>query len=211
MTRRGLLFFLLAGFLAGALAALLVTAPRREAQTVEATGKALIGGPFQLVNQDGQTVSNQDFRGRLMLVFFGFTHCPDICPTELQTIAVALNQLGPDAEKVAPVFVTLDPERDTPEIMKAYVKSFDARISGLTGTRAQIDEAAKAYRVYHRRTKTSESADDKDYTIDHSAFVYLMDGNGSYVTHFAFGVPPEKIALSIREKLNDRQVKLTLG
>jgi protein SCO1/2 len=212
MKRLGLLFFLLAGFLVGGLAAFWLSgAPQQNTGEVQSTGKALVGGPFELVNHDGQPVTNQDFRGRLMLVFFGFTHCPDICPTELQTMAVALNQLGKDADKIAPLFITLDPERDTPEQIKSYVQSFDNRFIGLTGTREQIDKVAKAYRVYHRKAKPSDEADASNYTIDHSAFVYLIDGKGEYITHFSFGVPPDKMVEGIRRSLQSSQVKLTLG
>lgn len=212
MKRLGLLFFLAAGFLVGGLMAFwLLAPPQGNSGEGQSTGRALVGGPFQLVNQDGQPVTDQDFRGRLMLVFFGFTHCPDICPTELQTMAVALNQLGQDADKVAPLFITLDPERDTPEKIKTYVQSFDNRLIGLTGSREDIDKAAKAYRVYHRKAKPSADATASDYTIDHSAFVYLMDGKGEYITHFSFGVPPEKMVDAIRRSLQSSQVKLTLG
>src|SRR4029079_13092326 len=133
--RRRLLIVILAGFLVGALggaAALIVTSA--QGPKVETTGTALIGGPFTLLDQNGKTVTDRDFRGRYMLIFFGFTHCPDICPAELQVISASLDELGPKAEEVVPIFVTLDPERDTPEVMADYVKNFGSRFVGLTGS-----------------------------------------------------------------------------
>lgn len=210
MRRAPLLAIILLFFVAGGYAALWV-AGSQPPIGVQSTGKALIGGPFSLVNHNGQPVTDKDFRGKLMLVFFGFTHCPDICPTELQTVAAALEQLGPDAQKIAPIFVTVDPERDTVDKMSPYVKAFDERIIGLTGTPEDVAQAAKAYRVYFRKAKPSEGAAESDYTMDHSAFTYLMDGNGEYLTHFNFGVTPEKMAETIREKLGEGSVKPTLG
>ena len=142
-----LLTVIVAGFLIGALsgAALLVLSQGAQGPAVQTSGKALIGGPFTLVDQTGKTVTDQDFRGRYMLVFFGFTHCPDICPAELQVMSAALDELGPKADEVVPVFITLDPERDTQAAMGAYVKNFGSRFVGLTGSPEQIAAAAKAY------------------------------------------------------------------
>ena len=125
---------------------------------------------------DGKTVTDADFRGRYMLVFFGFTHCPDICPAELQVIAQALDKLGDKGKKVVPVFITLDPERDTPQAMAEYVKSFGPNFVGLTGSPEAIAAAAKAYRVAYAKVENKESAG--DYSVDHSALVYLMDPEG---------------------------------
>lgn len=211
MKRLRFIAFILAGLVLGGYAALLMSAGPRSGARVETTGKALIGGPFELVSHEGRRVSDEDFRGRMMLLFFGFTHCPDICPTELQTIAAALEKLGPDAEKVVPIFVSVDPERDTVEKISSYVKAFDERIVGLTGTPQEVEKAAKAYRVYYRKAKLSETASDAEYTIDHSAFTYLMDGKGQYVRHFPFGITPEKMADGIRQTLDKEEVKLTLG
>jgi len=147
--RGRLLTVIVAGFLIGALAgaAALVLTRAASNPNVTTTGKALIGGPFALVDQHGKKVTDRDFRGRYMLIFFGFTHCPDICPAELQVISASLDELGPKAEEVVPIFVTLDPERDTPEVMADYVKNFGSRFVGLTGSAEAIAEAAKAYRV----------------------------------------------------------------
>jgi protein SCO1/2 len=199
--RRSLLIVILAGFLAGALvgAAILIFTSGPRGPKVETTGKALIGGPFALVGENGKTVTDQDFRGRYMLVFFGFTHCPDICPAELQVIAASLEELGPEAEKVVPIFITLDPERDTPEAVTAYVRNFGPSFVGLSGSPEQIDKAAKAYRVAYSKFKQDEASD--DYSIDHSALVYLMGPDGEYIAHFPYGTPAAKMTETLRRYL----------
>ena len=192
--RARLISFIVAGFFIGALAGaalLLVTTPRG-GQPVESSGAALVGGPFELVGTDGKAVTERDFRGRYMLVFFGFTHCPDICPAELQVIAHALEKLGDKGKKVVPVFITLDPERDTPQAMAEYVKSFGRNFVGLTGSPEAIADAAKAYRVAYAKVENKESA--SDYSVDHSALVYLMDPEGKYVTHFSYGTSADEMA-----------------
>ena len=144
---------IVAGFLIGALAgaaALIVTRAPTDPE-VATTGTALIGGPFTLVGRDGKTVTDRAFRGKYMLVFFGFTHCPDICPAELQVMAAALDELGPKANEIIPIFITLDPERDTPPVVADYVMNFSPRFVGLTGSPEQIAEAAKAYRVTYSK------------------------------------------------------------
>jgi protein SCO1/2 len=196
--RARLISFIVAGFLIGALAGaaiLLVTTPHG-GQPVQSSGTALVGGPFSLIGADGKAVTDADFRGRYMLVFFGFTHCPDICPAELQVIAQALDKLGDKGKKVVPVFITLDPERDTPQAMADYVKSFGPNFVGLTGSPEAIATAAKAYRVAFAKVEDKESAG--DYSVDHSALVYLMDPEGKYVTHFSYGTSADELA----EKLN---------
>jgi protein SCO1/2 len=192
--RARLIAFIVAGFLIGALAGaalLLVTGPRG-GQPVQSSGTALVGGPFSLVGTDGKPVTDRDFRGRYMLIFFGFTHCPDICPAELQVIAQALKQLGDKAKNVVPIFITLDPERDTPEAMGNYLKSFGPNFVGLTGSPEAIAAAAKAYRVSYAKVEDKESA--ADYGVDHSALVYLMDPKGRYVTHFSYGLSAAQMA-----------------
>jgi protein SCO1/2 len=192
--RARLIAFIVAGFLIGALAGaavLLITTPQG-GQPVQSSGTALVGGPFSLVGADGKPVTDRDFRGRYMLIFFGFTHCPDICPAELQVIAQALEQLGDKAKNVVPIFITLDPERDTPEAMGNYVKSFGPNFVGLTGSPEAIAAAAKAYRVSYAKVEDKESA--ADYGVDHSALVYLMDPKGRYVTHFSYGLSAEQMA-----------------
>ena len=140
---------------------------------VETSGKALIGGPFALVDQTGKPVTDKDFRGRYMLVFFGFTHCPDVCPAELQVMADALGQLGPKAAEIVPVFITLDPERDTPEVVGAYVKNFGPNFVGLTGSPEAIAAAAKAYRVAFSKFEYKDNDGQSGYSIDHSTLLYL--------------------------------------
>lgn len=159
-------------------------------------GRAAIGGPFSLVDHTGKRVSDADFRGKLLLVFFGFTFCPDICPTELQTITLALDELGPEAARVQPIFITVDPDRDDPPALADYLSNFHPSFVGLTGTPAEIAAVARAYRVYFAKARVPNT--ESEYTVDHSGFVYLMDGEGRYRAHFAAGAPPEKIVAGIR-------------
>jgi protein SCO1/2 len=192
--RSRLISFIIAGFLIGALTAgavLVLTAPR-QGNPVQSSGTALVGGPFSLIGTDGKTVTDQNFRGRYMLVFFGFTHCPDICPAELQVIAEALDKLGDKAKEVVPIFISLDPERDTPEAMAAYVKSFGPNFVGLTGSPEAIASAAKAYRVAY--AKVENKASPENYSVDHSALVYLMDPQGLYLAHFPYGTNAAEMA-----------------
>ena len=199
--RARLIAFVIAGFLIGAIAgagALLVANPQG-GQPVQSSGAALIGGPFSLVGADGKPVTDRDFRGRYMLIFFGFTHCPDICPAELQVIAQALEQLGDKAKTVVPIFITLDPERDTPEAMANYVKSFGPNFVGLTGSSEAIAAAAKAYRVVYAHIENKDSPG--DYSVDHSALVYLMDPEGRYVKHFSYGLSADQMAEKLEKSL----------
>jgi protein SCO1 len=199
--RARLIVFLIAGFVIGALAGaavLLLTTPQG-GQPVESSGTALIGGPFSLVGADGKPVTDRDFRGRYMLIFFGFTHCPDICPAELQVIAQALNELGDKAKNVVPIFITLDPERDTPEAMANYVKSFGPNFVGLTGSSEAIAAAAKAYRVSY--SKVENKGAPGDYSVDHSALIYLMGPDGRYVAHFTYGLSPDQLAKKLGKLL----------
>ena len=199
--RARLIAFIVAGFLIGALAGatvLLITTPQG-GQPVQSSGTALVSGPFSLVGADGKPVTDRDFRGRYMLIFFGFTHCPDICPAELQVIAQALEQLGDKAKNVVPIFITLDPERDTPEAMGNYLKSFGPNFVGLTGSPEAIAAAAKAYRVAYSKVENKDSAG--DYSVDHSALVYLMDPEGRYVTHFSYGLSADQMAEKLGKSL----------
>ena len=185
MQRRNVILIVacfLFGALLGAYALLLNSSPGGR---VQSSGKALVGGPFALVDPTGKTMTDQDFRGRYMLIFFGFTHCPDICPAELQVMAAAMDQLGPKAAKVVPIFITLDPERDTPEAVGAYVKNFSPNIVGLTGSMDAVAAAAKAYRVSFSKFQDQNSGE--NYTIDHSALAYLMGTDGEYITHIPYG------------------------
>ena len=150
----------------------------------------LFGGPFSLIDQDGARRTDQDFRGRHMLVYFGYTYCPDICPTGLATIAAALDRLGPVAASVQPVFITADPGRDTPELLGDYVAQFHPRLIGLSGSEAEVPAAARAYRVHRAKVL----ADGEDYLVTHSSITYLMDGDGAFVTLFPHGTDAERMA-----------------
>ncbi len=203
MMRKQLLIVILGGFLVGALggAAALILGGGGSTPPIQTRGTALIGGPFTLVDKDGHKVTDQDFRGRYMLVFFGFTHCPDICPTELQVMAAALDDSRLNTGKIVPVFVTLDPERDTPQVVGDYVKNFAPNFVGLTGTPEQIAAAAKAYRISYSKNAYKDDAGKDSYTIDHSALIYLMGPDGKYLAHFTYGTPAEKIAETIKRYL----------
>jgi protein SCO1/2 len=201
--RGRLLIVILAGFLIGALggASALIFTSGAQTPKVETTGTALIGGPFTLVDQNGKTVTDRDFRGKYMLIFFGFTHCPDICPAELQVMSAALDALGPKARDVVPIFVTLDPGRDTPEAVGAYVKNFGKTFVGLTGSPTAIANAANAYRVAYQKFEYKDKDGNYGYSIDHSALVYLMDKDGKYLVHFAYGTPATQMTETMRRYL----------
>jgi len=159
------------------------------------TGIALIGGPFHLVDQNGQARSDADFHGQYLLVFFGYTNCPDVCPTTLQTITTAMDKLGGDAAKVTPVFITVDPERDTPAVLKAYAANFTPRLVALSGNPDAIAAAAKVYRIYYK--KVGEGA---DYSMDHTALVYLMGPDGNYLAHFSNEATADDIVKDLRQR-----------
>jgi protein SCO1/2 len=176
----------LVGALALAAAAIITFSPARQGQS----GTASVGGPFALTTQDGKTLTEKDLRGAPFLVFFGFTHCPDICPTKLFEISETLRAAGPKGEKLRALFVSVDPERDTAEVMKSYLGSFDPRIVGLTGDRAAIDATIKAYRAYSKKVPLK----DGDYTMDHTALVYLMGKDGGFIGAFNIERPPAEAA-----------------
>lgn len=185
MTSRVILI-VLAGLVIGAAAALTIFPEARQAlfsaSGPQTTGKALVGGPFTLTDETGKKVTDQDFRGRYTLVFFGFTSCPDICPASLQLISAVLGNLGAKADRITPIFISVDPERDTPEKLGQYVKSFDPRIVGLTGTPEEIAAVAKAYKVYYKKVPNPDSP--ANYGMDHTSILYVMGPDGSYLTHF---------------------------
>jgi cytochrome oxidase Cu insertion factor (SCO1/SenC/PrrC family) len=161
-------------------------------------GEALIGGPFTLTDQHGERVTEQDFAGRFMLIYFGYTFCPDICPTSLTVMAAAIDELPQaQAEQVVPVFITVDPARDTVEQLAAYAPLFHPRLVALTGSEEEVREAARAYRVYYHVPE--EEGD--TYLVDHSSFVYLMGPDGSYRTHFGIDAAPEAVAERIAEEI----------
>lgn len=161
-----------------------------------------VGGPFELIDHTGKPRTNSDFRGRLMLVYFGFTYCPDICPTDLQAIGLALDKLGAEADSVQPLFITVDPERDTAQHLAEYVPMFHPRLIGLTGSTEAIRKAADAYKVYYAKVDTdSGKADGGYYTVDHTAFIYLMDRDGNYLGFFPPGTSADRMVEIIRPRL----------
>ena len=173
-------------------AAFVVLAPR----TQEA-GTSSVGGPFTLTNQDGQRVTERDYAGRTHLVFFGFTHCPDVCPTTLQQIGDVLQALGPKGKDTRALFIAVDPERDTPEALKTYLASFDPRIVGLTGSPEEVNAAVKAYRAYVRKVPTK----DGDYTMEHTALVYVMNGQNRFLNALNLARPPAEAAAELAKML----------
>ena len=156
--------------------------------TVAQNAESLIRTEFDLVDHTGKRVSSSSFEDRWLLIFFGYTFCPDVCPTTLGEVALLLDGLGEKADRIQPLFVTIDPERDTPEILADYVTAFHPRIVGLTGTTEEIAAAASNYRVYYAKV-TEEGAAEEDYLMDHSAYLYLIDPNGNFVRPFPFNSP----------------------
>lgn len=164
------------------------------------TGVAMVGGPFNLIDQNGRHVTEKDFLGKYMLVFFGYTYCPDVCPTELQVMMAALSAMGPEAGKVQPVFISIDPERDTPEVLKSYVENFGPGLTGLTGTPEQVAAVAKAYRAYFAKAGTTTSS--TDYLMDHSSIIYLMGPDGHFVKHMPYTTDAAKLSADIKQALS---------
>lgn len=162
------------------------------------TAAAAPGGPFSLTDHLARAVTDRDYRGKFMLVFFGYTMCPDICPTTLLDITAVMEKLGDVAGKVQPLFITIDPKRDSAGVLKEYLSSFDSRIVGLTGSPEEIQRVANAYRVFYAKFKTG----DGNYTVDHSGYIYLMDSNGKYLTHFVHGASVAAMANDIRDYIN---------
>ncbi|MDX5365981.1 MAG: SCO family protein [Alphaproteobacteria bacterium] len=199
MTRNGkitlaaaILFAIVAGI---ALSELVIGNAENRNPGGSSAGAPSVGGPFTLVNHLGETVTEQDFRGRYMLMYFGFTFCPDVCPTELGVMAAALNALGDKGEEVTPVLISIDPERDTPEVLARYVALFHPRLVGLTGTPEQVDAAAKAWHVYY--AKVEDESVSEAYTMDHSSIVFLMGPDGEYLKLFRPQTPPDEMAREI--------------
>ena len=157
-----------------------------------------IGGPFELVDMNGNRFTEQDLKGRYTLLYFGYTYCPDVCPTELTLIAQALDRLGDLRKRFRVVMVSVDPERDTPEVLKEYMANFGPQFIGLTGTPEQIRHMAKIWRAYYRKVPDENG---EGYSMDHSAVTYLLDENGRYLRHFAYGTPPERMAKGILEAI----------
>ncbi|MEO6782652.1 MAG: SCO family protein [Bradyrhizobium sp.] len=164
------------------------------------SGTPTIGGPFSLEATDGKVVTDQTYRGKWLLIFFGYTFCPDVCPTALSNIGVALEKLGRDADRLQPLFVTVDPERDTRDVLADYLKSFDPRIVGLTGTKDQVDRVIHEYRIYVAQQKSETGGD--DYLVSHSAYVYLMDPRGRFVNVIQGSEAGDEIAAWLRKEMS---------
>jgi protein SCO1/2 len=161
------------------------------------TFAAAIGGPFTLVDQNGEVRRDTDFRGKLMIVYFGYTYCPDACPTELQTISQAMDALGAKADQVVPLFITVDPARDTSAQLKSYAESFTPRLVALTGSAEQVAQAARAYKIYYQKAEQKNG----EYLMDHSSFVFLMGRDGRYLAHFTPDTSSEAMARTIEKNL----------
>ena len=160
-------------------------------------GTASVGGPFRLVAQDGREVTNREFLGTPHLVFFGFTHCPDVCPTKLFEISEVLRAAGDKGRGLRALFISVDPERDTPDALKAYLSSFDERIVGLTGSPETVEAAVRAFKAFARKAPTKGG----DYTMEHTSLVYLMDKRGEFVGSFNLSRPPTEAAQDLLHRL----------
>ena len=191
------------GLLVGAAAAIAVFPEARQrllpSPGPTVSGKALVGGPFSLIDDTGKRVTDKDFRGRYMLVLFGFTSCPDICPAGLQLMSAALESLGKKADRITPIFISVDPERDTPQKLAEYVKNFSPHLVGLTGTPEEAAAAAKAYKVYFKKVPNADSPG--DYGMDHTSIIYLMDPNGDFIAHFTPTMTVEEMTKKLDEVL----------
>jgi protein SCO1/2 len=199
LNKSALLAILAAAVLAAGIVffALTIAPPQNGGGEVSAISSAAIGGPFTLIDTAGKPVTDRTYRGKWMLIYFGYTFCPDACPTALTNISAALQRLGRAADEIQPLFITVDPKRDTPAVMAEYLKSFDRRIVGLTGSEEQTAGAAKAYRVY----VAPQKSDGDDYLVDHSAFFYLMNPQGKFVNVVAGDLSGTQMADKLRKLL----------
>jgi protein SCO1 len=188
---------LVCGLLAASVSGSGNAAPAKPQVFEESLPSPSMTGHFSLHALDGKTVTDSQFRGKWMLVYFGYTNCPDVCPTVLNEMGVALNELGPRAKKVQPIFITIDPARDKAPVMKKYMTSFDPRILGLRGDGEETEVAAKAFHVYYRPV----SLGNKQYTMDHSGFIYLMDPNGKFVSLLTGNLPGHDIANELKKQI----------
>ncbi|MBQ0822522.1 SCO family protein [Microvirga terrae] len=167
-------------------------------QPPQSAGKVPIGGPFRLTSHEGRPYTEENLKGKPFVVFFGFTHCPEVCPTTLYDLTQDMAALGPDADRLQAAFITVDPARDTPELMKTYLSSFDPRIVGLSGTEEEIAAAARAYKIYYRKVPT-----DDGYTMDHSATLFLMDSKGEFYGTSNFQEPEETRRAKLRQLIKN--------
>ncbi len=179
--------------------------PRGDGEPVITTRAAAPGGPFSLIDHAGLPVTERAYRGKYLLMVFGYTNCPDVCPTTLNSIAATMELLGPDAEAIQPLFVTVDPDRDTPEVLAEYVAAFHPRMIGLTGSAEQIRQVAQAYRVYYSKVETG----DDTYPVDHSAYVYFAGPDGAVLTYLKHDAAPEAMAAAIEKAMAAAMEKAT--
>jgi protein SCO1/2 len=161
--------------------------------------RVTLGGPFSLTDQNQMLRTEKDFLGKYTLVFFGYTYCPDVCPATLAVMAAALDKMGSRADRVAPLFITVDPKRDTPDKMKSYLSSFGPRFVGLTGSPSDIAKVAKEYRVYYKEHPAENGG---EYTVDHSGVVYLMDPNGQFLANYSLDTSPDMLADDLTKRLH---------
>lgn len=203
--RANVILTILAAFLVGALVAVVVISqsPVNVSHSTKTTGKPLIGGSFELTDHSGNRVTDKDFLGKYLLVYFGYTYCPDVCPTELQVIANAIDKLGEKSADITPLFVSIDPERDTPEQLASYVEHFHKKMVGLTGSAEDIRNIAKLYKVYYSKAEDGDAdeSSEADYLMNHSNIIYFMDKEGHYVTHFTHTTDPDALAKKIAKLL----------
>ncbi len=199
------IFIVICSFCFGALIALWLYALEQQPKQVrlEGAGKALIGGPFTLTDQNGDTKSDTDFHGKYLLVYFGYSFCPDVCPTDLQKMSRSLDMLKDRVEKIQPVFITIDPERDTAKQLKTYVSNFHPKLVGLTGSVEQIEKLKKAYKVYGIKVdengKPTKNPKTDDYLMDHSPQTFLMGPDGKFIRYFRFSATAETIANTLKK------------
>jgi cytochrome oxidase Cu insertion factor (SCO1/SenC/PrrC family) len=188
-------YLLLAAFVAGGY--LWHVGDMKSGQSPYDSGEATVGGPFTLTDQNGVIRRDEEFRGKFMLVFFGFTYCPDICPTTMIVLKEALEKIGGKADRVVPIFISVDPERDTPAVLKPYLATFSPRFVGLTGSVADVTAATRAYRVYFQKKPQPGGS----YSMDHSSIIYLMGTDGKYITHYTLEQGPDAIAEDLARRL----------
>lgn len=172
----------------------------QERERTRSIGKAAIGGPFSLIDCNGDRKTDQDFLGQWLMIYFGFCHCPDICPDELEKMGKVVDSVNklPDLYTLQPVFISVDPERDTPEAIKEYLKDFHSTIIGLTGSRDEVDQVSKAYRVYY---SSAPVKDDNDYLVDHTIIMYLVGPDGKFIDYFGQNRTETEIAAAVGNKM----------
>ena len=182
------------------------TAQPERMEAIEDKNEPQLGGDFTLTNQNGVPAHASDYAGHITLVFFGFTHCPDICPVTVSTLSKTMELLGANADQVTPLFITIDPDRDTPAVLKEFLQAFDKRIVGLTGNAEQVKQVADSYKVYYTKAQSEQAKNplvikEPDYTLDHSGYVYMMGKDGKFLRIFPYNVPEQELAHAVETAL----------